>query len=127
VRAVAGILALLALAGCVPEGSAAADAAQDFHEALAASSWSAACSLLQDDTREKVAEEQDSSCEDHVRSLDIQEPGEVNRTETYGRNAFVEFDNDTVFLTAVDSGWQVTAAGCTPNGDAPYTCEVGGK
>jgi hypothetical protein len=48
-------------------------------------------------------------------------------TKVYGRDAFVEFEHDTVFLAASEGGWHVTAAGCTPNGEAPYTCEVGGK
>jgi hypothetical protein len=83
--------------------------------------------MLQSDTREKTAQEQESTCEDHLRNLQIQEPGTVTRTEIYGRAAFVEFEQDAVFLAAAEGGWKVTAAGCTPNGDAPYTCEVGGN
>jgi hypothetical protein len=125
--AVATIAVLLAVAGCAPEGTAAADAAREFHQALSGSEWSAACSLLQSGTREKTAREQEGSCEDHLRNLRIQESGTVTRTEIYGRGAFVEFENDAVFLAAAEGGWKITAAGCTPNGDAPYTCEVGGK
>ena len=124
---VVAIAALLALTGCAPEGTAAADAAREFHQALSGSEWSAACSMLASDKREKTAREQESSCEDHLRNLQIQEPGTVTRTETYGRGAFVEFENDAVFLAAAEGGWKITAAGCTPNGDAPYTCEVGGN
>ncbi|MGX1159936.1 hypothetical protein FBY31_1703 [Arthrobacter sp. SLBN-100] len=127
VAAVAGIAALLAVSGCAPDGTAPADAAQEFHQDLAASDWSAACNMLQSDTREKTAQEQESTCEDHLRNLQIQEPGTLARTEIYGRGAFVEFENDAVFLAAAEGGWKVTAAGCTPNGDAPYTCEVGGN
>jgi hypothetical protein len=127
VVAVAGIAALLALSGCAPDGTAAADAAQEFHQALDASDWSGACAMLQPDTREKTAQEQGSTCEDHLRNLQIQEPGTVMRTEIYGRSAFVEFEDDAVFLAAAEGGWKVTAAGCTPNGEAPYTCEVGGN
>jgi hypothetical protein len=125
--AVAAIAVLLAVSGCAPEGTAAADAARGFHQALAGSEWSVACSMLQSGTREKTAREQGSTCEDHLRNLQIQEPGAVTRTEVYGRGAFVEFENDAVFLAAAEGGWKVTAAGCTPNGDAPYTCEVGGN
>ncbi|CCQ45131.1 hypothetical protein ARTSIC4J27_1064 [Pseudarthrobacter siccitolerans] len=124
---VAGIAALLAVSGCAPDGTAPADAAQEFHQAMSSSDWSSACSMLESDTREKTAREQEGSCEDHLRNLQIQEPGTVARTETYGRGAFVEFENDAVFLAAAEGGWKITAAGCTPNGDAPYTCEVGGN
>jgi hypothetical protein len=124
-KAAAGIAALLALSGCAPDGTAPADAAQEFHQSLSGSDWSAACAVLQSDTREKTAQE--STCEDHLRNLQIQEPGTVTRTEIYGRAAFVEFEQDAVFLAAAEGGWKVTAAGCTPNGDAPYTCEVGGN
>lgn len=123
----AAIAALMVLPGCAPEGTAAADAAREFHQALSGSEWSAACALLQSDTRDKTAREQESSCEDHLRNLRIPEPGTVTRTEIYGRAALVEFENDAVFLAAAEGGWKITAAGCTPNGDAPYTCEVGGK
>jgi len=126
-KAAAGIAALLALSGCAPDGTAPADAAQEFHQSLSGSDWSAACALLQSGTREKTAQEQESTCEDHLRNLQIQEPGTVTRTEIYGRAAFVEFEQDAVFLAAAEGGWKVTAAGCTPNGDAPYTCEVGGN
>jgi hypothetical protein len=29
-----------------------------------------------------------------------------------------------VFLTRWDGRWRVTAAGCEPDGDGPYDCEV---
>jgi hypothetical protein len=127
VWAVAGIVALLAVSGCAPDGAAPADAAQEFHQSLSRSDWSAACAMLQSDTRGKTAREQESSCEEHLGNLQVQEPGTVTRTEIYGRAAFVEFEHDAVFLAAAEGGWKVTAAGCTPNGDAPYTCEVGGN
>ncbi|WP_147422497.1 hypothetical protein [Pseudarthrobacter phenanthrenivorans] len=125
--AAAAILALLAGAGCAPDGKAPADAAQSFHRALAASDWASACSMLLEDTRQKAAQEQHSSCEDRLQNLQLEDVEAVTGTETYGRNAMVVFDNDTVFLTAARGGWKITAAGCTPEGEAPYTCEVGGK
>jgi hypothetical protein len=121
------IAALVVLTGCAPDGTEAADAAEEFHQALSSSDWSSACAMLRSDTREKTAREQGSSCEDHLRNLQVQEPGTVTRTEIYGRGAFVEFENDAVFLAAAEGGWKITAAGCTQNGDAPYTCEVGGN
>ena len=126
-RATAGILALLTLSGCTPDGNAATAAAQDFHQALAASNWSLACSMLEADTREKAADEQDGTCEERLQNLQLGEAGTVTGTEKFGRNALVTFENDAVFLAAVGSGWHVRGAGCEPRGEAPYICEVGGK
>jgi hypothetical protein len=123
----AAILALLTVAGCTPDGSAAANAAQGFHRSWSDSNWSAACSVVQSDIQEKITREQGTICENHLRTLRIPEPGSVIRSEIYGRNALVEFENDTVFLAEGENGWQITGAGCASSGEAPYNCEVGGK
>jgi hypothetical protein len=31
---------------------------------------------------------------------------------------------DTLFLTRTAAGWKVAAAGCTPQGEAPYLCRL---
>jgi hypothetical protein len=80
--------------------------------------------MLQADTREKTAK--GGTCEEHLQALQVPEPGTVIQTAVYGRSAFIEFEDDAVFLAAAEGGWKVTAAGCTPNGEKPYTCEVGG-
>lgn len=118
------LLVLLTVPGCAPDSAGAAAAAQDFRRAVAAGDTSTACSLLRPRVREKTAA--DSSCEDQLKSLQLPAGGSVVRTESYGRNAMVEFDDDTVFLAASGSGWQVTGAGCRPQGESPYDCEVGG-
>lgn len=129
-----GLLALLVLsggvlAGCAPEGTAAAEAAEAFHRDVAGSDMAAACSLLQSKTREETARSSDAgTCESQLEKAQFTDPGKLLGTEQFGRNAFVEFENDTVFLAASDAGWKITGAGCTPSGEeAPYTCEVGGK
>jgi hypothetical protein len=129
-----GILALLVLSGgvlsgCAPEGTAAAEAAEAFHRDVARSDLTAACSLLQSKTREETARSSDAgTCESQLEKAKFADPGKLLGTEQFGRDAFVEFEKDTVFLAASDSGWKITGAGCTPNGEeAPYTCEVGGK
>jgi hypothetical protein len=129
-----GLLALLALSGCglsgcAPEGTAAAEAAEEFHRDVASSDMTAACSLLQSRTREETARSSDAgTCESQLEKAKIPDAGKLLSTEQFGREAFVEFENDAVFLAASDAGWRITGAGCTPNGEeAPYTCEVGGK
>ena len=130
-----GILALLAVSGCVLSGCAAADgtqaaeAAEAFHRDVASSNMTAACSMLQSETREETARSSDAgTCESQLEKAKIPDPGKLLGTEQFGRDAFVEFEHDTVFLAASNAGWRVTGAGCTPKGEEmPYTCEVGGK
>ena len=129
-----GLLAVLALSGaalsgCAPEGTEAGEAAEAFHRDVASSDMTAACSLLQSKTREETAQSSDAgTCESQLDKAKIPDPGKLLSTEQFGRDAFVEFEHDAVFLAASDAGWRITGAGCTSTGEeAPYTCEVGGK
>lgn len=129
-----GILALLAvtgsvLSGCAATGTEAAAAAEAFHRDVASSDMGAACSMLQSETREEAARSSDAgTCESQLEKAKIPDAGKLLSTEQFGREAFVEFEHDTVFLAASNAGWRITGAGCTPQGEeAPYTCEVGGK
>jgi hypothetical protein len=126
--AAAALVALLALSACAPAGKEAAAAAEEFHQAVDAGQMSEACSLLQPATREETARTGGAgSCENQLQRKRLPNAGKILHTERYGRNALVEFEKDTVFLTASEAGWKITAAGCTPEGDAPYMCEVGGR
>jgi hypothetical protein len=42
----------------------------------------------------------------------------------WGDNAQVRLTGDTLFLTRTDAGWKVAAAGCVPQGEAPYLCRL---
>jgi hypothetical protein len=121
------LLVLTTVTSCAPDAASASSAAQGFHRAVGASDWSAACALLQPKTREKIAEQDSGSCEAGLEALQLPEAGPLMKTEAYGREALVEFDNDAVFVAVSASGWQITAAGCSPQGESPYSCEVGGK
>lgn len=118
------LLVLLAVAGCAPGNAGAVAAAQDFRRAVIAGDMSTACSMLRPRAREKAAG--NTTCEDQVESLQFSAGMTVLRAESYGRSAIVEFEDDTVFLAASGSGWQVTGAGCTPREESSYDCEVGG-
>lgn len=119
------LLAVLAIAGCAPDSVGAAAAAREFRQAVADGDSPAACSFLSEQVREETAA--DSSCEDQLASLQLPAAaGEALQTESYGRNAMVEFRDDTVFLTMSGSGWQITGAGCVAQGESPYNCELGG-
>jgi hypothetical protein len=117
-------VAVLTVAGCAPDNAGAARAAQDFRQAVADGDPSAACSMLSAHTREEAAAE--TSCEEELDSLDLPSEGDVLRAESYGREAMVEFENDTLFLTVSGQGWQVTGAGCKERAGSAYDCEVGG-
>jgi hypothetical protein len=102
--------------------------AEGFHRAVARSDMGAACSLLQPQTREETAQSGESgTCEGQLKKAQLPNPGKEVSTKVYGREAFVEFEHDVVFLADSQGGWRVTGAGCSPRGDAPYKCEVGGK
>lgn len=118
------LLAAHSLSGCSPDSAGAAGAAQDFRRAVAGGDPSTACSMLSPHTREEAAAE--SNCEDELPLLDLPADGAVLRTESYGRNAMVVFEDDTLFLSVSGTGWQVTGAGCVQRGESPYDCEVGG-
>jgi hypothetical protein len=119
------VLVLLSLLGCAPDGSGAAEAATTFREEVTSGNTSAACSMLGREALEKAGGE--SECEEQLESLGLDDSGAPVRTEIYGRNAIVEFENDAVFLSSSGSGWKITGAGCTPQGEQPYNCEVGGE
>ncbi|MFF2032134.1 hypothetical protein [Arthrobacter sp. NPDC058192] len=118
-----------ALSGCAADGTEAAETAEAFHRDVASSDLAAACLLLQPKTREDTARSSDAgTCESQLEKAKIPAAGKLLDTERFGGNAFVEFENDTVFLAASDAGWKITGVGCTANGEeVPYTCEVGGK
>ena len=122
--AVGAFLAVLAVAGCAPDNAGAARAAQDFRRAVADGDPSAACAMLSAHTREEAAAE--TSCEEELGSLDLPSEGQALRAESYGREAMVEFEDDTVFLTVSGQGWQITGAGCEERAGSAFDCEVGG-
>src|SRR5690349_11508067 len=100
------VLVVLAVSGCAPESAGAAATAQEFRRTAAAGDTAAACAMLSPKAREKTAA--DSTCQDQLTSLQLPTTGAALRTARYGRNAMVEFEDDTVFLTADGSGWLVT-------------------
>lgn len=126
IRAGSALLLFLAVSGCAIKTESAALAAQEFHRALSASDWTAACALLQPATREKAEEQDGASCEAALQALALPAPGSHVASAVYGREALVEFDNDTVFLAASGAGWRVTAAGCSPREQKPYSCRIEG-
>jgi hypothetical protein len=125
----AGALAVAALgavglAGCTAaEEPTVAAVAGQFAGAVARHDGDRACALLTDNARDDV-ETFGRQCAPQLATLP--DPGAVGRVEVWGATAQVHLDHDTLFLLRFPDGWRVSAAGCTPRGDAPYQCEVQG-
>ena len=121
---VAAAIGIVVTSGC----SAAADptvtaAAERFTGALARHDGAAACALLTDDARHDT-ETFGRTCP--AQLVGLPDPGAVVQVEVWGDTAQVRLARDTVFLLRFPDGWRVDGAGCTPQGDAPYRCEVRG-
>ncbi|MCE6999123.1 hypothetical protein LZG04_30600 [Saccharothrix sp. S26] len=108
--------AVLVLGGC---GTSSDDlvrrTAEEFTSAVAAGDSDRACDLLTEKAREDV----------ECSSLDVP-GGAVRSVEAWGDAAQVRTSDDVLFLRDVTSGWRVSGAGCRPQGERPYKCEVGG-
>lgn len=132
VVAVPGLCALLIvlLGGCSslnPGTSQAADTAREFHSLLAAGKGEQACDLLIPTAIEALEEGEPGSCAAKLAELKLGKASSIVDSRAFGRNAQVELDGDTVFLTVSGGVWRVMAAGCTPRGERPYDCEVEGN
>jgi hypothetical protein len=111
--------------GCADDGarSDASDTAARFLLAARDGDTETACALLTPRTREDLVTS-DGPCAEALPADEL--IGTVTGTDTWSEWAKVDTDGGTVFLTEFDSGWLVSAAGCTPDRDAPYHCLVGG-
>jgi hypothetical protein len=103
----------------------AATVAARFLDAAGRGDTEAACALLTPRTREDLATSDGQPCEQSLPT-DRLGGGSVREADTWSDWALVSTEDSSVFLTAFGSGWLVSAAGCQPNGDAPYRCVVGG-
>jgi hypothetical protein len=114
----------LGAAGCAAAAEPTVGAAAgQFAEALARHDGAAACTMLTDNARQE-AETFGRSCP--AQLVTLPDPGAVQGVEVWGDTAQAHLAGDTVFLLRFPDGWRVSAAGCTPQGDAPYQCEVRG-
>jgi hypothetical protein len=98
-----------------------------FYEAFSRQDGAAACALLAPETANDVETSGKAPCEDAVTEEDLPEQlGTVTETDVFGSEALVRAENDTVFVSDFDGLWKIVAAGCTPRGDRPYDCTLGG-
>jgi hypothetical protein len=125
----AGATAVLlpVLSGCsgTPHRSAVTAAARAFVQHVRAGEGDAACALLTDDARSSVPGATDQTCAKAITNVKEQGSG-VGRVAVWGDAAQVRIGTDVVFLRRMAGHWLVSAAGCKPQPDGPYDCEVGG-
>lgn len=120
-----GCFVALSLVGCSAQSEAdpILTTAADFRQAVSDGDGQAACELLNNATRLEVGDD----CATAITALgvptDSSDDGEI---EVEGHAAIVEFDNDTLFFAKTPDGWRITAAGCIPQTDGPYSCTVKG-
>lgn len=117
------------LTGCgslAPDGSAATEVATAFRAAVSDADGAAACRLLAPETLHEVAQAAGRPCADAIAASGLGGAGAPTAVDVFGQNARVVFADDTVFVASFPSGWRLTAAGCTPQGDKPYDCTVKG-
>jgi hypothetical protein len=93
--------------------------------AFATGDPSARCALLAPATAAAEAAADPGGCTAALGRL-ARSSGQVTGVSIWGDEAQVHLSDDTLFLTRTGNGWKVAAAGCRPNGDAPYECRVEG-
>ncbi len=123
--ACAAVAALLVVSGCASsKAPEAEDAALRFYQAFEGSDGATACDLLAPKTRDDVASSSGTDCAKAILEEQLPAVESPSGTTVFGDQAQVKLGAETVFLAEFPDGWKVVAAGCTPNGDLPYDCEV---
>ncbi|GAB3883222.1 hypothetical protein [Terrabacter terrigena] len=118
-----------ALAGCStgdsPGPAGAGQAAEAFAAAVTGQP-DAACALVAPGTVKELVDSS-GSCAKGITDADLPRAGRALDVEVFGLDAIVRLEHDTMFLAFFDSGWRVTAAGCTPEArERPYSCDLKG-
>jgi hypothetical protein len=129
--AVAAAVLLVGLAACSAGGrgtpTGPVHAVQTFEAALKRGDAAAACDLLAPPTRKELEQSQSQKCAKALPDQDIPAAEENADVEVFGDEAIARLSKDVLFLTNVGGTWMVSAAGCKPQSDQPYDCEVSGS
>ena len=96
-----------------------------FQNALRGNDLAGACRLLSEETRNSLESASTRPCPVALAALKLP-TGAVRSTEVWGGNGQIQLQSGTLFLAQFDTGWRITAAGCTPRPDRPYDCDLKG-
>jgi hypothetical protein len=128
--AVGAAIFVAGLTGCSEGGrgtpSGPLRAAQTFEAALSSRDTSAACDLLASPTREELEQSEGQACPQALQQQDLPSAS-VEDVDVWGDEAIARARGEVLFLTNVAGSWMVSAAGCKPQSDQPYQCEVKGS
>ena len=132
VRAGAGPVVLLAgLAACSAGGrgtpTGPLHAVETFEAAVKAGDGATACGLLAPPTRKELEQSESEKCAKALPGQDLPTAATTPDVDVYGDEAIAKVSGDVLFLTNVGGTWMVSAAGCKPQPDQPYDCEVKGS
>jgi len=120
------VVALLATGcGSTGEEDQVSSLAREWLAAAQARDATAECALLTPAAAQSAATG-DESCVQAVGRLDLPGGGSVEDIEVWNDSALVRTGTDTLFLMRLSDVWRVNGAGCTPQGDRPYDCDVEG-
>ena len=100
-----------------------------FYEALRAHAGTRACNQLSKGASDALESASGQACEQAITDLTLPGVGAA-RSAVYEDSGRVEVAGasrgETVFLDRTSRGWRISAAGCRPQGDGPYDCELEG-
>ncbi|MEU5884126.1 hypothetical protein [Spirillospora sp. NPDC047279] len=74
----------------------------------------------------KAAESLESGgrdCAKEITELGVR-PGAITAVQVWGERAQVRLEGEVLFLVRFPDGWKIAAAGCRPQPEGPYDCEV---
>jgi len=125
--AAAVVLLVSSCARLGPDETIAGDVAAQFHRALSGGDGTTACSLLAPETVRQLEQTTSTPCDQAVLDQDLPDAQTVQESQAFGRGAQVVMDGDVLFLALFDGQWEITAAGCQPDGDRPYDCTLKGS
>lgn len=116
----------LAVSGCGSGGSEdnARRSVERFFAALERRDGRAACRELSPEAASAVARAEKKPCGTAVLSLGIT-PAPIRRVRVYVDAAQAKLGGGgVVFLDETSAGWRISAAGCKPQREMPYDCEL---
>ena len=126
-RVLAAGVAVVLCGGCgVTPGTDAVTRTADAWLAAAGAGDAAALCRLVTAAAAESAETGDDTCVQALGDLDFPGAGPVGAVQVWRDRAQVKAGTDTLFLTEVDGGWRISAAGCTARADGPYDCDLEG-
>jgi hypothetical protein len=123
--AAAVVVAFCGACGVTPGTDAVTRTADAWLAAARARDATALCRLVTPAAAQS-AETGAETCVQALSDLDLPGAGPVGAVQVWSDRAQVKAGTDTLFLTEVDGGWRVSAAGCTAQPGRPYDCDLEG-